>query len=74
VNGIRYEYERKHLPVHVVVCEESWEEVDPDKAEILTKNARHVWISSEPLRWDMKSSMVTMTMDAASVTKAIILM
>lgn len=52
VNGIRYEYDRKHLPVHVVVCEESWEEVDPDKAEILTNNARHVWISSEPLRWD----------------------
>jgi hypothetical protein len=23
VNGIRYEYEHKHLPVHVGVCEDS---------------------------------------------------
>jgi hypothetical protein len=30
----------------------SYGEGDPDKAEILTKHARHVWISSEPLRWD----------------------
>ena len=54
VNAIRYEYEngRKQLLVHVVVCEESWEEVDPQKAEIVTKTAHQVWISSEPLRWD----------------------
>jgi hypothetical protein len=30
----------------------SYGEGDPDKAEILTKHACHVWISSEPLRWD----------------------
>jgi len=54
VNAIRYEYDndRKHVPVHVVVCEESWEEVDSDTAEIVTKNSRHVWLSSEPLRWN----------------------
>ncbi len=54
VNGIRYEYDnaRKHVMVHVVACEESWEEVDRDTAKVVTKSARHVWISSEPLRWD----------------------
>jgi hypothetical protein len=54
VNAIRYEYDndRKHVPVHVVVCEESWEEVDSDTAEIVTKSSRHVWLSSEPLRWN----------------------
>jgi hypothetical protein len=54
VNAIRYEYdhERKHVPVHVVACEESWEEVDSNTARIVTKSARHVWISSAPLRWN----------------------
>jgi len=54
VNQIRYEYQnnRKSLAVHVVVCEESWEEVDRDSAQIVTKHSRHAWISSEPLRWD----------------------
>ncbi len=54
VNGIRYEYGSDHrsVPVHVVVCEESWEEVDPETAGIVTRNARHAWISDEPLRWN----------------------
>ena len=54
VNEIRYEYDddRKHVPVHGVVCEESWEAVDPDTAEIVVKTSRHAWISSEPLRWN----------------------
>lgn len=53
VNNIDYGYdnERKHIPVHLVVCEETWEEVDPDSAEIVTKHARHAWISSHPLNY-----------------------
>jgi hypothetical protein len=34
--------------VHVVVCEETWEEVD-ERAQIVTKASRHAWLSSEPL-------------------------
>jgi len=52
VNAIEYNYGpngRKKLTVHVVVCEESWEEVDPQTEQIVTKRARHVWLSSEPL-------------------------
>jgi hypothetical protein len=51
VNHIRYEYGpngKKHLTLHVVVCEEQWQEVN-DKAETITKESRHVWISSRPL-------------------------
>ena len=52
VNDIEYTYGptgRKRQIVHVVVCEESWEEVDAQTLEIVTKNSRHVWLSSEPL-------------------------
>jgi len=35
--------------VHVVVCEENWEEVDPQTEKIVIRRARHVWLSSEPL-------------------------
>jgi len=52
VNDIEYNYGfngRKRQIVHVVVCEESWEEVDPQTEEIVTKHARHVWLSSESL-------------------------
>lgn len=52
VNGIDYGYgnnERKRLTLHVVECEESWEEVDPDSARIVVKTSHHAWISSEPL-------------------------
>jgi len=52
VNGIEYYYgphERKRQIVHVVVCEESWEEIARDSAEVVTKKSRHVWISSKPL-------------------------
>jgi hypothetical protein len=51
VNAIDYEFTqagRKHLGVHVVVCEESWEVVN-DEGQTLTKTARHAWISSRPL-------------------------
>jgi hypothetical protein len=52
VNGIEYYYgpkERKKQIVHVVVCEENWEEVAGDSTEIVTKRSRHAWISSKPL-------------------------
>ncbi|MBW2334650.1 MAG: transposase family protein [Deltaproteobacteria bacterium] len=57
VNNIYYYYgpkERKKQIVHVVVCEESWEEVDQQSAEIVTKHARHAWLSSKPLnKWNV---------------------
>jgi len=51
VNAIDYEFTqsgRKHLRIHVVVCEEAWEAVDDD-GQTLTKCARHAWISSRPI-------------------------
>jgi len=51
VNDIRYEYGpngKKHLPLHVVVCEEQWEVVDANN-QITSKTSRHAWISSRPL-------------------------
>lgn len=52
VNNIEYYYgpnERKRQIVHVVVCEESWEEIARDCAEVVTNKSRHAWISSKPL-------------------------
>lgn len=52
VNRIEYRYgnnDRKKQIVHVVICQEQWEEVDPETAEIVQKSSRHAWISSEPL-------------------------
>lgn len=52
VNDIEYYYgpnERKKQIAHVVVCEESWQEVARDCAEVVTKRSRHAWISSKPL-------------------------
>jgi hypothetical protein len=52
VNDIEYEYlkagKRNYMNLHVVVCEESWEEVG-NEGEIVPKTARHAWISSRPL-------------------------
>ena len=55
VNDIDYRYiypgtkkEKKQL-VHVVICEESWEEIAPASTEVVTKTSRHVWISEKPL-------------------------
>ncbi len=47
VNAIEYVFNqgRKHLTLHVVVCEETWETVD-DNGKICPKTARHAWISS----------------------------
>ncbi len=55
VSDIDYRYvcpttrKEKQQLVHVVICEESWEEIAPDSTEVVTKTSRHVWISSEPL-------------------------
>jgi hypothetical protein len=49
-NHIEYEDDRRQkLMLHVVVCEETWEEVAPDTAQVVMKKARHAWVSSEPL-------------------------
>ena len=52
VNMIGYEYgpnAKKAIDIHVVVCREQWEQVDPDTLEIVTKDNKHAWISSRPL-------------------------
>jgi hypothetical protein len=52
VNHIVYRYgdnDHKQQIVHLVVCEESWEEID-DTGKLAPKSARHAWLSSEPLR------------------------
>jgi len=52
VNPIRYYYGpnlKKSIDVHVVVCTEQWEVLDPDTARIVTKENHHAWISSRPL-------------------------
>jgi hypothetical protein len=54
VNAIDYACEqhgRRHLSLHVVVCEETWEVVDA-QGHILTQSARHAWLSSQPLNRD----------------------
>ena len=51
VNAIDYEFTqsgRKHLNIHLVVCEETWEALDDD-GQTVTKSARHAWLSSRPL-------------------------
>jgi len=52
VNLIRYHFgpNAKHfLDLHVVVCRERWQALDPDTAEIVPKQSKHAWISSRPL-------------------------
>jgi hypothetical protein len=52
VNGIEYwwgEGERKKQILHVVTCQEQWEEVAVDSSALLRKTSRHAWISSHPL-------------------------
>ena len=51
VNGIEYYYgpkEKNMQIIHMVICEESWEEINKD-GKIVSKSARHCWISSKPL-------------------------
>jgi hypothetical protein len=35
--------------VHVVGCEETWQEVDPESGELVDKQIQHVWLSSQRL-------------------------
>ena len=50
VNEIEYHYERyKKETVHVVVCQERWQEVNKKTAAVTEQNSRHAWISSIPL-------------------------
>ncbi len=50
VNNIEYQDHRKqtHL-VHVVVCKETWEEVDQKTNEIVVQKSKHAWISNKIL-------------------------
>jgi hypothetical protein len=50
-NDIEYDYEKKGkktILVHVVVCAETWEEID-NNGQRITKNSRHAWLSSQRL-------------------------
>ena len=53
VNEIEYEYEgeggKRRLEIHLVVCEETWQEIDSQTAQTIEKSSRHVWLSSCPL-------------------------
>lgn len=52
VNEIEYYYGRnqqKKLVLHVVTCQENWQEVDNSSGEIVNKTSHHAWISSNPL-------------------------
>lgn len=52
VNDIEYRFGqngKKKLILHVVECKENWKEIDKETGQIVDKNSRHVWISSEPL-------------------------
>ncbi|MCP3946211.1 transposase family protein, partial [Herbaspirillum sp.] len=51
VNEIEHTYgrhQRRRLILHVVVCEETWQDVDRD-GETVERHSRHAWVSSEPL-------------------------
>jgi hypothetical protein len=51
VNNITYRYDqgRQSLRVHVVGCDEHWQDVDPDSGEIVDQQTQHVWLSSQRL-------------------------
>jgi hypothetical protein len=52
VNDILYEYEdtaRKALHVNLVVCRETWPEVNKVTGKVETKTSRHAWLSRRPL-------------------------
>jgi len=54
VNGIRYDYatnNSKHLTLNVVVCHETWQELNKNAQEV-TGESKHAWLSSRPLRAD----------------------
>jgi hypothetical protein len=50
VNDIEYYWnnDKKVETIHVVICEETWEEIDRD-GKVIQKHSRHAWISAKPL-------------------------
>ena len=54
VNDIEYRYDHdpRSLPVHGVIGDESWQEVDLERGEIVDQTSRQVWISSRRLCWE----------------------
>lgn len=52
VNEIEYYYgsneAKKHI-LHLVVCEETWEEIN-DQGQRVAKKSKHAWLSSRPLK------------------------
>ena len=40
---------KNHIDLHVVLCHEQWEEVDPETTEIVTQKSKYAWISSRPI-------------------------
>ena len=54
VNDIEYYYgpnQSQKITVHVVVCNEQWEEINT-QGEVITKHSRHAWLSSRALNKD----------------------
>jgi hypothetical protein len=48
LNNVPYSYGKKKQLIHIVVCEEQWDEVGED-GSIVHMQSKHAWISSEPL-------------------------
>jgi hypothetical protein len=57
INGIEYEYGsngKKRMRLHVVECQEQWNEIEDEGSQEIEKSSRHVWISNVPLtRWNL---------------------
>ena len=52
VNQIRYTFganNKNHIDIHVVVCIEQWQAVNPKTAQILTHEQTYAWISSRTI-------------------------
>ena len=51
VNNIEYCYGpngKKRQILHMVTCNETWEEIARDSTDLVTKKSRHAWISDKP--------------------------
>ena len=51
-NDVLHTYDKSELKrqvVHVVVCEEVWEDVDKMTSMIIQKRSKHAWVSSRPI-------------------------
>jgi hypothetical protein len=52
VNNIPYEYGangKERIDIHVVICQEQWQEIDDKTGKPVSKTMRHAWISSRPI-------------------------